>query len=239
MRNNIHNNDYHARSARKKPHISKKNRKARVDFAKAHVSKPMEFWMKTIFADESKFNLFGCDGKVLVYRKSNIELEERNMVPTVKHGGGGVMVWGCMGAKGVGNLVFIDGIMDHQYYINLLKDNLKPSAEILGVASDFQYYQDNDPKHMALNTRLWWMLYNIPNVIKPPAQSPDLNPIEHQWAHLEENIRKRNFTNKNHLKAILLVEWYKIDQNYILNLVKSMPKRLKAVIKQKGRATKY
>lgn len=238
VRNVIHSNDYHARSARKKPHISKKNRKARVDFAKAHVNKPMEFWMKTIFADESKFNLFGCDGKVLVYRKPNSELEERNMVPTVKHGGGGVMVWGCMGASGVGNLVFIDGIMDHQYYINLLKENLKPSAEILGVSSDFHYYQDNDPKHMALNTRLW-MLYNCPNVIKPPAQSPDLNPIEHLWACLEQNIRKRNFRNKNQLKAILLEEWHKIDQNYILDLVKSMPKRLKAVIKQKGRATKY
>ena len=51
------------------------------------------------------------------------------MVPTIKHGGGGVMVLGCMAASGVGNLTFIDGIMDHKMYIELLKNNLLPSAE--------------------------------------------------------------------------------------------------------------
>ncbi|GFW77782.1 hypothetical protein TNCV_2805291 [Trichonephila clavipes] len=30
--------------------------------------------------DESKFNLFGCDGKIIVHRKCDAELEERNMV---------------------------------------------------------------------------------------------------------------------------------------------------------------
>lgn len=125
IRNVLKKHDFRARSARKKPHISKKNRKLRLDFAKEHVNKPPEFWMDVIFADESKYNLFGCDGKVLVYRKPNTELEERNMVPTVKHGGGGVMVWGCMAASGVGNLAFIDGIMDYRKYIDLQKENLR------------------------------------------------------------------------------------------------------------------
>ncbi len=34
------------------------------------------------------------------------------MVPTVKHGGGSVLMWGCMSAAGVGELHFIDGIMN-------------------------------------------------------------------------------------------------------------------------------
>ncbi len=38
------------------------------------------------------------------------------MVPTVKHGGGSVLMWGCMSAAGVGELHFIDGIMNSQTY---------------------------------------------------------------------------------------------------------------------------
>lgn len=235
IRNVLKSNNFHARSARKKPHISKRNRKLRLEFARTYVTKSQEFWMDVIFADESKFNLFGCDGKVLVYRKPNTELEERNMVPTVKHGGGGVLVWGCMAASGVGNLVFINGLMDHIYYINLLKENLRAGADL---GQHFQFYQDNDPKHTAINTRLW-LLYNCPKVIKTPAQSPDLNPIEHLWGHLEKKLRAHTFTNRNQMKTALLESWGNIDPEYTKTLVKSMPDRLREVIRRKGKATKY
>jgi hypothetical protein len=38
---------------------------------------------------------------------------------------------------------------------------------------------------------------------------------------------------------IIQNEWYNISQNTLLNLVKSMPRRIKAVIKSKGNPTKY
>jgi len=43
-----------------------------------------------------------------VWRKTGTALEIQNLVPTVKHGGGGVMIWGCMAASGVGNLVSLN-----------------------------------------------------------------------------------------------------------------------------------
>ena len=42
--------------------------------------------------------------------KSNQERQPKNLIPTVKHGGGSVMVWGCMSAKGVGKLQFVDTV---------------------------------------------------------------------------------------------------------------------------------
>ncbi|GBL81502.1 hypothetical protein AVEN_143760-1 [Araneus ventricosus] len=54
--------------------------------------------------NESKYNVFGSDGKQMVWRKPNTELEMKNPTPSVKHGGGSQMVWGCMSAVGVGNL---------------------------------------------------------------------------------------------------------------------------------------
>lgn len=72
VRNMLHKQDFHARIAKKKPYISKKNRQIRLAFGKEHINKPLEFWKDVIFADESKFNLFGCDGRKFIYRKPTL-----------------------------------------------------------------------------------------------------------------------------------------------------------------------
>ncbi|GFU17207.1 transposable element Tc1 transposase [Trichonephila clavipes] len=80
----------------------------RLDFANEHINEPPQFWEKVLFSDESKFCIFGIKGRKLVWRKQGTAFEKENIVPTVKYGGGGVMVWGCMAANGVGRLTFID-----------------------------------------------------------------------------------------------------------------------------------
>ncbi|GFX25987.1 transposable element Tcb1 transposase [Trichonephila clavipes] len=62
---------YNGRVARKKPLIGKKNRVKRLKFAKEHILKPQQFWNEVIFSDESKFNIFGSDGRRMVWRKPN------------------------------------------------------------------------------------------------------------------------------------------------------------------------
>ncbi|CAI9561546.1 unnamed protein product [Staurois parvus] len=37
----------------------------------------------------------------MVWRCTGEEYKEKCMVPTVKHGGAGVLLWGCMSAAGV------------------------------------------------------------------------------------------------------------------------------------------
>lgn len=151
--------NYHGRVARKKPFFSKANRDKRIAFAKKHISEPGDFWKKVIISDESKFNIFGSDGQCYVWRKPNSELLPQNTIPTVKHGGGFVLVWGCMSANGVGNLVFIDGIMDKMKYLDILKKIFKQSVQKLNLGSSFIFQQDNDPKRTAKIVKLW-LLYN-------------------------------------------------------------------------------
>lgn len=238
IRNVLHEGNYYGRAARKKPFISERNRRKRLDFAKANVNQPAEFWNKVIFSDESKFNIFGSDGRQFVWRKPNTELETRHLTPTIKHGGGSVLVWGCMASNGVGNLYFIEDTMTALMYIDILRHNLKASAKNLGLETSFIFQQDNDPKHTANRTREW-LLYNAPRQLKTPPQSPDINPIENLWHQLDLAVRKHKISSKEELKRTLLQEWQKITPGTTNALILSMKNRLQAVINAKGMHTKY
>ncbi|CAK9832042.1 Transposable element Tc1 transposase [Anthophora retusa] len=232
------NNNIHGRVPRKKPYISKKNKQLRLNFAKAFINKDTNFWNTVIFSNESKFNLFGSDGRQKVWRKPNTELELKNLRSTVKHGGGSVMVWGCMSANGPGNLVFIDGTMDKIKYLNILKENLINSSEKLGVPRDFYFQQDRNPKHTAKIVQEW-LIYNILHILPSPPQSPDLNPIEHLWEELDRRLRTSIITSKDTLKQNIMDAWNSITSDVTKKLVHSMENRLRAVIKAKGGPTKY
>ncbi|GFU91897.1 transposable element Tc1 transposase [Trichonephila clavipes] len=86
---------YNGRVARKKPLIGKRNIVKRLKFAKEHILKRTKsfqrFWNEVIFSDESKFNIFGSDGRRMVWRKPNTSHHPKHTIPTVKHGGGSVM----------------------------------------------------------------------------------------------------------------------------------------------------
>ncbi|GBN72726.1 hypothetical protein AVEN_245191-1 [Araneus ventricosus] len=108
----------------------------------------------------------------------------------------------------------------------------------MGILANFKLYQDNDPKHTSHICRLW-ALYHCPMAIKTPAQSPDLNPLEHLWDNIQQRLHESNITSKNILKEKLIEAWRYIDPNTCKKLVNSVPSRLKEVIKNKGRPTKY
>lgn len=54
------------------------------------------------------------------------------------------MVWGSISSFGVGELIFIDDIMDKNIYLSILKNNFKKSASNIGIGEGFKFYQDND-----------------------------------------------------------------------------------------------
>lgn len=229
---------FHGRIPRKRPFVSRKNRILRLKFAKLHVNKPQEFWDKVIWSDETKINLFGSDGIHRVWRKPNMDNELTNTLPTVKHGGGHVMLWGCMSSQGVGTIHFIDGTMDKFVYNNILKQNVKQSAEKMGMMAGFMFQQDNDSKHTAEINKLW-LIWNVAKQLRTPPQSADLNPIEHLWAILKRRIRKSQVKSKHDLRRVITEEWEKITPDICKRLICSMQRRCEAVIKAKGYSTKY
>ena len=67
-------------------------------------------------------------------------------MPTVKHGGGSVMVWGCFAASGPGHLAVIDGTMNSAVYQKILKENVRPSVPALKLKGSWVVQQDNNAK---------------------------------------------------------------------------------------------
>uniref|UniRef100_A0A8C9TZ63 Transposase Tc1-like domain-containing protein n=1 Tax=Scleropages formosus TaxID=113540 RepID=A0A8C9TZ63_SCLFO len=65
----------------------------------------------------TKVELFGRCASCHIWRKTNTAFHKKNIIPTVKHGGGSVMIWGCFGASKVGNAHRVQGIMNHKVYL--------------------------------------------------------------------------------------------------------------------------
>jgi hypothetical protein len=141
-----------------------------------------------------------------------------------------------MSATEVGSSHFIDVIMNHR--IDILKLPLHSSADKMGIKDNFVFMQHNYPKHTAHNTKMW-ILHNTPEYLKTTPHTPDINPIEHLWGHLERKIRNHHTSSKEDLKIALLEEWNNIPTSVTFNLVNSMPRRLDAITKSKGNPTKY
>ena len=74
-----------------------------------------------------------------------------------------------------------------------------------------------------------------------PAQSPDLNPIEHLWGCLKRRLAEHENSpyGIHELWERVQVEWERIPVEECQKLIESMPRSVQAVLKAKGGYFKY
>jgi transposase len=184
--------------------------------------------------------IFGQPGAGFVRRRPGEAFHPDCIISTVKFGGGSIMVWGCMSARGTGEVFLCDGRMNATRYTSMLDEVLEASILRLFEEDNPQYYfqQDNAPCHKAMKSMEWFSKNKVP-LLEWPPQSPDLSPIENLWATLKKNVWQHKCTTKESFKKIVRNEWAKIEPALCEKLVCSMPKRVRAVIKAQGGTTKY
>ena len=139
----------------KKPLITIKHKKDRLQWAYDHISCTSDDWKRVVWSDETRINRFGSDGKAYAWKIPGEPLQSQHVRETVKHGGGCIMVWSCITWYGPGYIVVVGHNMDKFVYLSVLQDDLiKTMAEYIEKNpqyrmdfSRFVFMQDSDPKH--------------------------------------------------------------------------------------------
>ena len=107
IRNFFLKHGYQSRLTIKKPEVSEKNRKARLNWCNKYKNKPIKFWENIVFTDESPFYVnFQQRERVWLHENDPPILTETKKFTTK------INIWGGFCTKGVTNLVKVEGIMN-------------------------------------------------------------------------------------------------------------------------------
>ncbi|CAM4941103.1 unnamed protein product [Rotaria socialis] len=226
---------YKSYTAKRKPLRTPAQIKKRLTFAKDHQYWSNE-WNNVIWSDEAHFEVFNRKNRTLVRRLKSENNEPFNFVPRVQGGGGTVSVWGCMSGGARGPLMIYTGRLNGPAYIKTIQDALPMFIENTfdTVNDNWIYMQDNAPPHTSKYSMKWFKDNNI-NVLKWPASSPDLNPIENLWDYIDKELKKLKPTNAGQLQTMIEDLWIGVTAMRCKKLVDTMPRRMKQCILARGK----
>ena len=190
---------------------------------------------------KKKVNRFCSDGCAWSWIRDGESRQPHHVKQKLKHGGGSIMIWGCMTYYGPGFMCKINSTMDQHVYKQILQNYLLETLDWYHLDAEKVIFQhDNDPKHKARSVQEW-LDEQAFDVMEWPPQSPDLSPIENLWATLNRRLSKYEHPPRGMLELWERVEtkWNDITQEECARLIESMPERIAAVLKSKGMWTDY
>ncbi|GFV48565.1 transposable element Tcb1 transposase [Trichonephila clavipes] len=191
------------------PQLSRQHRTARLQWCHEHHIWTEQDWACVLFSDESRFSLSSDCRRQLIWSESGTAYRPENIQENDRYPTCSIRVWaGIMINVRTRLHVVANGTMTGQRYID---EVLLPNVRLFrGAVGDKLVFMDDNATY--------------------------LNPIENVWDALGRPVAGRNYspTNKNTPIRALTVEWDKLPQQLLDNVVQSMVRRVECCIALHG-----
>lgn len=241
--------------SRKKGLLSAKDKKNRLEFAKNASNFDNDFWRKDIsfYLDGVGFghkrNPLGearaPGGMTWRKPKEGLSITTKGK----KEGSNGKMANFFVAIaydRGVVMCKQVPWTVTGERFATFIKNVFPQTFEKCGHSSpDGKYFlQDGDPRQTSVAAQNAWKSLGC-KMFSIPARSPDLNPIENIFNTVRQQLRKdvleQQIDNESYeqfsKRVAKTLKNFPVEQ--INKTIKSMPQRLKLVIKGRGNRTKY
>jgi hypothetical protein len=142
-----------------------------------------------MWSGQPSFALFPTSGRVYVWRTPQEAYNPACLVPTVKHGGESVTIWGAISWYSAGPIITVSGRIAASDYVDILGNQVHPMVQMF-PDSDAVFQDEISPIHSTRNVQSWFQqhkdaLQHLPR----PAQSPDT--VKPLWPVLKCGVRSR------------------------------------------------
>ena len=236
--------------ATSKPLLTPVLKAARLAWAIEHAEWDVWDWAGVWWSDECGVKKGVGVQQVWVFRMPGEKWLEDCIIPDSNSKGINIMVWACFAGRRKGPIRVLKGDPNigrggvRGVDIRNLYDEILPTR----IAEHEVFMQDGSGIHTSTAVQVWLERQAFQTMVWP-AYSPDMNPIEHCWAHMKRIIYKNqpeliseripDARLKVEILAAILEAWEEISEDFLWELCLSMERRVAALIVARGGYTKY
>ena len=142
------------------------------------------------------------------------------------------MMWATISNNSKTELVHVPGKLTAVgYRVNIIQPHL-----IHAIDRQLELFQQDNARLRQAPLSMDYLEQNNINALPWLSKSPELNPIEQLWDHLDKRVRQGQSPSQtvDQLCQKLQQEWRSIPRNNVNKWIESMPRRCRALLTARG-----